>query len=147
MTITRQQDDFIDSQPNEQLAIQRSPDVVLAEAKRAATALQQIIAAKPKPVIFNGEQYLEFEDWQTVARFYGYVARVATTSPVEFGGVHGFEARADVVDARTGIIVSSADAMCLNDEEKWRARPKYEYQYELKDGTRCTGDPADKSQI
>ena len=131
----------------EQLAIQRAPQVVLAEARQAALALQEVIAHKANPVIFNNEQYLEFEDWQTVARFYSYVAMVDATTPVEFEGVRGWEAHACVVDIRTGIKISAADAMCLNDEEKWRARPKYEYHYVLRDGSKSAEDPADKSQL
>jgi hypothetical protein len=77
-------------------------------------------------VIFNGEQYLEFEDWQTVGRFYGVTAKVVSTSPVTFGDVIGFEARAVVVRA-DGQEISAADSMCLNDEEKWSARAKYEW--------------------
>ena len=41
------------------LALQRVPEEVLAEAKQAATALQKVINSKPKPVRFRGEIYLE----------------------------------------------------------------------------------------
>ena len=44
------------------LGIIRDPDIVLAEAKKAANALTQVINSKPKKVILNGEQYLEAED-------------------------------------------------------------------------------------
>lgn len=110
-----------------QMAVSRPPEKVLAEAKQAAMALQSVIRGKAKPVKFNGEQYIEFEDWQVLARFYGLTAKIASTTPVDFGGVRGFEARAVVLDIKTGMEVSAADAMCLNDEDKWSSRAKYEY--------------------
>jgi hypothetical protein len=108
------------------ITLERAPADVLADATRAAKALQQVIAGKAKPVQFNGETYLEFEDWQTCARFYGMTAKGTGTVYVTFGDVHGFKASAEVLD-RDGRVISSAESMCLNDEEKWRARPKYEW--------------------
>jgi len=106
------------------LAITRAPDVVLAEAHTAAKALTDVISKKAKPVKFGGEQYLEFEDWQTIARFYGVTAKVVETRPIELGTAAGFEARA--VAVRTdGSEISAADAMCLNDEPNWRSKPLF----------------------
>lgn len=105
----------------------RKPKEVLAEAVMAAEALAEVIKKKVKPVIFNGEQYLEFEDWQTCAKFYNLSVKVTWTRPIEIGGAIGFEAGAEVVNNLTGMIVSSAEAMCLNDEDKWSKRTKYEW--------------------
>lgn len=109
-----------------EIIVARDPVKVLAEAKLAAQALMSVVSQKKKPVIMNGEQYLEFEDWQTVARFYGLTVKVVSTQFLDYGGVKGFEAKADVLRA-DGQVVSSAEAMCLNDEEKWSTRPKYEF--------------------
>jgi hypothetical protein len=113
------------------MAMARPPEVVLAEAHKAAVALQGVIKGKKNPVVFNKEQYIESDDWQLLGRFYGLTAKIVSTTPVDYGGVRGFEARAVVVDVRNGIEVSAAEAMCLNDEEKWSARAKYEWQDEL----------------
>ena len=130
---------------NSDLDVMRPPDLVLAEAKRAADVLQRFIRGKANPVVFNGEQYIEFEDWQFLGKFYGFAAKVVSTTPVEFGEVRGFEARAVALDVKTGMEVSAADAMCLNDEDKWSSRQKYEWHYLLKDGTKQLEDPgADK---
>ena len=111
----------------EVLAIRRAPEVVLEEARRAARALKDVIDAKPRKVMFNGEQYLEYEDWQTCARFYGITAKVVETQFVEYGGVRGFSAKA-VALRSDGMEISAAEAECLNDEEKWNLRPKYEWR-------------------
>lgn len=76
------------------MAVTRPPEAVLAEAKKAAQALRDVVATKPKPVMMNGEQYLEFEDWQTVGKFYGVTAKVITTEFIDFGDAKGFLAKA-----------------------------------------------------
>jgi hypothetical protein len=108
------------------LAVNREPGIVLAEAQRAAAALKDVISRKPKQVKFNGEQYLEFEDWQTVARFYGLTARVQSTRYVEYGEAQGFEACADVLCVPTGQVLTAAESMCLNDEPTWSRKPLYQ---------------------
>lgn len=111
-----------------EMSVSRKPEAVIAEARDAANALKKLLDAKPNPVKMNGETYLEFEDWQTLGKFYGVAVKVASTAYIEYGGVRGFEARAVVVDMRTGTEISAAEAMCLNDEDKWSTRSKYEWK-------------------
>jgi hypothetical protein len=109
-----------------QLSVSRPPQTVLEEAGKAAEALKDVISKKKKPVIFGGEQYLEFEDWQTIARFYGVTARVKSTAHVQYGDVHGFEASAETILVGSGQVISGADAMCLNDEKNWKGKPMFQ---------------------
>jgi len=104
----------------------QKPSEALAQAGEAAQALKAVIAMKPKPVIINGQQYLELEDWQTIGRFYGLAARVVSTSLVHIESVMGWEATADVVHVATGKIISSGMSMCLNDEDRWGDRPLFQ---------------------
>jgi hypothetical protein len=122
--------------------METAPDAVLREATSAAKALRDVIARKPHPVLMNGEQYLEFEDWQTLGRFYGVTAgEVGEPEFVSLApGVSGFKATAVALD-RIGREISRATAYCLTDEEKWRGRPKYDWLYVLKSGGTSTEDP------
>lgn len=112
--------------PPAQMIVSRPPDVVLQEATEAAKALKHVIDNKAKKVIFNGNVYLEFEDWQTVAKFYGATVKVSDTKFVEYGEVKGFEARAVVINVSTGMEISGAEAMCLNDEPNWKKKPLFQ---------------------
>lgn len=128
------------------LAIQREPEQVLEEAHRAAKALKDVIDAKPDKIMFGPQgkqkQYLTFEDWQTVGRFYGIAPRIVSSKPLTLeGGATGWEALAEAVHVPTGRVVSSADAMCMDDEEKWSARPKYAYVYHKRSGGTSVEDP------
>lgn len=135
-----------------ELVIHRPPDVVLEEARKAARVLNDVIGQKPRKVMFNDEQYLELEDWQTVARFYGCSVKVESTQFVSYDltpsgpPVCGFEAVAVVLTA-DGREISRAEAMCLNDEEKWSTRTKYEWCYVLKDGTHSAEDPGTENMV
>lgn len=114
----------IDAQPLARM--ENAPEIVLAEAQKAATALKKVIQGKPKPVVINGETYLEFEDWQTVGRFYGYTAGVEEAPEfVELGGARGFKATAVALDSK-GVIRSRATAYCMDDEERWGKAPTYQ---------------------
>lgn len=108
------------------VAIHRPPTKVLEEARQAAHALTDVISKKAKPVKFNGEIYLEFEDWQTVGRFYGITARVRETKYVQYDKVSGFEASADAILVSTGQVISSAESLCLNDESNWAKKPMFQ---------------------
>ncbi len=109
------------------LSVTRDPVKVLEDARKAAEALVSVLSTKKKKVMFNGEQYLEFEDWATVARFYNVTAKVVSTEHVVFGNVQGFLSRAVAYHGLTGQEISCAEAMCLNDEDNWSTRAKYEW--------------------
>lgn len=116
------------------------PEAVLAEAKKAAVALQDVIASKPKKVIIGDRQYIEFDDWQTLGRFYGIT--VGSENEPEFvslDGTKGFKATS--IAMFDGKVISRATGYCLNDEEKWRDQPKYEWHYVLRSGGTQLEDP------
>lgn len=119
------------------VTIESAPEIVLGEAQRAAEALKDVITRKPHKVIMNNEQYLEFEDWQTVGRFYGMTCGssgepeyVEIQTPKRV--ISGFKATS--IALWRGQEISRATAYCLNDEEKWSSRPRYEWHIERKDG-------------
>lgn len=104
----------------------QNPAQVMVQAREAAKVLQDVISRKPKPVIVNGEQYLEFEDWQTVLHFYGLSVKTGDAQPVEVWGVKGFKAHADVIENRTGLIVGGAESYCMTDEDNWKDKPMFQ---------------------
>lgn len=118
--------------PENALTLKREPEVVIAEAKRAAEALIAHVNARPDDQRYkiDGELFLGIDDWQMLARFYNTTPAVVPGSvkAIEFGDVIGFEAFAEalaVVDGHT-VRVSSGDGMCLNDEHDWRDRPLHQ---------------------
>lgn len=105
--------------------LEGDPEKVIEFASKAAKALTKIVAQKPKKVIIQGEQYLEFEDWQTIGRFYGATVGIEWTKLIQKENiVIGYEARAIVY--LHGQIISSAEAECLRDEFNWKNKPQFQ---------------------
>lgn len=104
---------------------QQDPEQVLEFAHKAAKALTDVIATKPKKVMIRGEQYLTFEDFQILGRFYGVTAgiewcKAATDERKAFG----YEARAIAYHA--GHIISAAEASCFRTESSWFDKPSFQ---------------------
>jgi len=99
-----------------------NPAVVVESGQKMAKLLQAVIAGKKKPVMINGEQYLEFEDWQLLARFNNLSVKVDWTKPVMVKDeILGYEAKALVI-SKDGREVSSAESMCMRNEKSWSGK-------------------------
>lgn len=122
------------------VVLRRDPAQMLAEVRQAAAALMQMIDADPHKLMFNGEQYIENQHWQLAGHFYQVTAKIVADQFVTFGEASGWEATAVATD-RTGREIGRAISMCLNDEDNWKARPKYEWVYLCQNGTRSVEDP------
>jgi hypothetical protein len=104
----------------------RDPQRILAQAEQAAQALARAMAGKPRRVILNGSEYLEFEDWQTLAGFYGLATRTQEAEPIEVFGCQGAKAKAVVCDRDSGLLLGGAEAYCLSSEEGWGDKPWFQ---------------------
>jgi len=103
----------------------QDPEHVLEFAQRAATALTKIISRRPNKLMIRGQQYLDFEAWQTLGRFFGISAGIEWVRPAyNENKAFGFESRAIVRQA--GDIISSAEASCFSDEPNWKGKPTFQ---------------------
>lgn len=125
LIISKDKDLEIPLQP-EVLPVLIDPEKQIEFGRRAAQALTEVIKNKKKKVIIGGEQYLEFEDWQTIGRFYNLTVGAEWTKEINREGkLAGFESKANVFDGR-GIIISNAEASCLRDEPNWTLKPEFQ---------------------
>src|SRR3989339_561334 len=112
----------LSKQFNPPMNVDTNPAKVLEFAHLAAKALKQVIDSKPKKTIIKGEEYLNFEDWQTIARFYNVTVGTDWTKPITNNGKSfGYEAKA--VAYKDGTVISSAEASCYRDEPNWTDKP------------------------
>src|SRR5262245_60690290 len=102
----------------------RRPSTIIEAGRKAAKELAAIVEASPNKLVLNKKQYLYFEHWQMLGRFNNVTAKVVSTTYVEVGGVHGFEARAVVL--QNGVEISAAEADCLTDEPNWQSKPLFQ---------------------
>lgn len=110
-----------------QLAILRKPDAVLSEAESVARVFQTKAnqMALYQPV--GDSKHLKVEGWQLLGHMFNCTARYVDDRYIQFGNAQGFEATYEIVHTPSDRVISKGSAMCLNDEERWRDRPKYEW--------------------
>lgn len=101
------------------------PKEVVADGRGMAQALMDILKSKTKPIVFQGEQYLEYEDWLLLARFFRYTVMTGEPTPIDIDGVKGFSAKAWLRN-EDGAIVGGAEAYCMRDEPNWKNKPTFQ---------------------
>jgi len=103
----------------------QAPKEVILAGRAAAKELTGIVSSRDKKLVLAGKQYLFFEDWQTIGKFYGVTAKVISTEELrDNGNLVGFLAHAVAVAA--GNEISAADGECTRDEPNWREKPRFQ---------------------
>lgn len=118
------------------------PEKEIEYASHCARVLKKIVDMAGLSKNLGGEkEYLEFEGWQTVSKFYGAGAKVEWTREIinGEGNIIGYNSRAVVIQNSEEI--GAAEARCGRDEGKWNTRPKYEYRYIVKGGGLSKDNP------
>ena len=102
----------------------KRPQEVALFGQKAAGVLKDIVKQAKLIKNINGNEYMMFEGWQTVGKFFKTNAGVEWTKQVlnQSGDLQGFEARAYVQDEK-GRIISTAESYCGKDETTWNNRP------------------------
>lgn len=109
------------------VSLTASPAKTIRDGQRVAKVLVDIVTQNKWSVKIGNNDYLQFEAWQTIAQFYGFaVSTSEVPEPVKFGEVEGFQAKATVIDKRTGLVVGGATALCMNDESNWSKKPLFQ---------------------
>lgn len=115
------------------------PEAAIEAMVRVAKSMRRLMDQKKKPIYIDGEEYLEYEDWQMLGRFFGLSPKIAFTRAIrqkfystdgKLVGIYtGFRARAVAVHVATGIEWSAGESQCTNQEDHWRSRPVYGYEH------------------
>ncbi len=109
-----------------ELSLSRPAETVFKEAEMVAGPWGKKVEQLTLFKNIQGNKHLFVEAWQMLAACYRVTTRVVSTNYLDYGEVKGFECRAEAIFMPTGQVIGVADAMCLNDEDKWGPRPKYD---------------------
>lgn len=126
--VVHQPSELVSTDDGFSLRLERRPKAIIEEAKIAADALMQAVRDKNWVQRYGSKEHLFFEAWSFLASMYRVCPRVRETRIIQVGDVTGFEAFAEAFHIPSGIVISTADAMCLDDEDNWDLRPKYEWR-------------------
>jgi hypothetical protein len=105
----------------------RSPEQHLKEAQAVAVAFAKEARRLELYKRIGESDHLLVEGWQMLAAMYHVTASIQSTRYIEIGDAHGWEATAEAIFVPTGMKISSADGMCLDDEDRWGMVSKYEW--------------------
>jgi|SRR3989304_1569308 len=114
----------VNNMESQELTIKEQPREMVEFGKSAAQQLVALVTQNKWAVNISGHDYLRFEAWQTVGRFFGYTIKTKSTEYVEIGEAKGFEATASVLNSK-GKEVGGAEALCLDDENNWKGKPLF----------------------
>lgn len=119
---------------NPAVALMREPEQVIAEAQRAAKAILAIVEDRPEKqqVWFNGRRYVNVSDYNTLGAMFGLSVKPEWTRFITIGSSTGWESRTVIIRDIDGAEVGAGEAMCMDDEENWGTRPKYEWMHKSK---------------
>lgn len=112
----------------------KTAELVASSFKKRADALQLFKQIGPS-------KHLLVEGWQMLAAMYHVSAKLESDNYVTYGDSFGFEATYIALHVPSGVEVSRASAMCLNTEENWGLRAKYETDWKA---PKVNGKPARK---
>jgi hypothetical protein len=104
---------------------QQTPENIIVEADNMAIALYHVVEKQKLYTQIGAKKYLHLEAWQLLGRFSNVHGIVEDVKPVEYFGVNGFRAKAVIKDS-IGTELSSAEAVCMTDEELWQDKPVFQ---------------------
>jgi hypothetical protein len=117
--------DMTDNKDNNIVVRKQTPKQITNFGHKAAKQLIDIVKQNSQwSLKIQNNDYLRFEAWQTLARFFGYTIKTEKTNFIELGEASGFEATSSVLDS-TGMVIGGAEAVCMNDEKNWKDKPLY----------------------
>jgi hypothetical protein len=105
----------------------QSPEQFMKRAQEVATEFQKHARRLQLYKRIGESEHLLLEGWQMLGAMYRVTASITCTNHVQYGDAQGWEATAEAIFVPTGMKISSADAMCMDDEDKWGMVSKYEY--------------------
>lgn len=112
------------------LTLLGNPKQMLRQAQEVADVLMSVVKQQELSMKIGKSEHIYVTAWQFLAHFYGISAKIVEVEPVvdELTGAAGFKARAEALLISSGQVISAGEAMCLNNEDNWSMRPKYEYR-------------------
>jgi hypothetical protein len=74
----------------------------------------------------QGKAYIQVAGATLLANAMGYTVREVEVKRVDFGGgLHGWEATAEILDIETGQIIGKGSGIVTDDEKPWGSRPQF----------------------
>lgn len=111
------------------LVMTRRPEHVIRQAMEAGDALKAAVQKNGWAVNLGGRNpHVMIEGAEFLGWLFNISARVVPGSStyIELGDARGWQAEAETMSTKTGMTLTRASSMCLDNEDNWSLRQKYE---------------------
>lgn len=112
--------EVVEREPGRAIFKTEDPMEIMQKTTEVASALKEFIGAQGLMSNIQGRDYIVVEGWQMLGMMLGVTPVVRETRAVE----HGWEAVVELHD-KTGRVVGSGEAECLDTERTWKSRDDY----------------------
>lgn len=111
------------------LVLVSDPAKQIEQAEKACKALMEKVKQRELFIKIGKATHLKIEAWLLLGHFFGVTVQTTSVFAVtdELTGASGYEATAEAVHMQSGRVVGRAVARCLNNEDNWGMRPKYQW--------------------
>lgn len=111
------------------------PKEMLKQVQEVANLLMSVVEKQKLYHDIGGRRHIEVTAWQFAAHFFGIAAQITYCEPYtdHLTGASGFKAKANAIMIASGQVISTGEAICMNDEDNWSTRPKYEWVHGKKE--------------
>lgn len=116
-----------------ELNVMGKPKEMLKHVQEVSNLLMQVVVKQKLYQDIGGSRHIEVPAWQFAGHFFGITAKITYCEPYvdDITGAAGFKAKADAVKTLPNglqVVISSGEALCLNNEANWSDRPEYEWK-------------------
>lgn len=97
------------------------PERMVVEARALANTLASIIEQQKLYTKIGSGKHVKCEGWTSMGALLGVTAKERSVQELEDGS---FEAKVDLVNVRSGLVIGSGSGFVGSDEKNWMAKPK-----------------------
>ncbi len=102
-------------------ALDLEPDAMIVRVTKIANILKSVIEQQKMFFKFGEKKHVTIDGWNTLGSLLSILPAENSVKKIE----GGYEAKVDLVNKNSGIIVGSASAICLRSERNWEKRDDY----------------------
>jgi len=111
------------------ITVRKDAQLVALEPLREQVRIVQALAPQIMSryaINLQGKAYIQVAGATLLANAMGYTVREVEVKRVDFGGgLHGWEATAEILDIETGQIIGKGSGIVTDDEKPWGSRPQF----------------------
>jgi hypothetical protein len=101
--------------------LDNKPKALVAEITAMADVLSDVINKQKMFIDLSGKKYVTVEAWNTLGTMLNILPAEKDVKKLD----NGWEAKVELINRHTGVVVGGASAICTREEKSWSTRPDF----------------------